>query len=59
MEAKVNNFLFKLDKANRVIEVFEGSEAVRPIGFIRVSKNVTEKDFHIEISDWVMKNGGI
>ncbi len=59
MEAKVSNFLFKHDKVANVIEVFEGSEAVRPIGFIRVSKNVTEKDFHIEISDWVMKNGGI
>ncbi len=59
MEAKVSNFLFKHDKVANVIEVFEGSEAVRPIGFIRVGKDVTEKDFHIEISDWVMKNGGI
>lgn len=59
MEAKVSNFLFKHDKVANVIEVFEGSEAVRPIGMIRVDKDVTEKDFHIEISDWVMKNGGI
>ena len=58
METKISNFLFKLDKANNVIEVFEGSEAVRPIGFIRVNKDVTEKDFHIEVADWVMKNGG-
>ena len=59
MEAKVSNFLFKLDRVANVIEVFDGSEALRPIGFIRVGKDVTEKDFHIEISDWVMKNGGI
>jgi len=57
MEAKVNNFLFKLDKASRVIEVFEGSEAVRPIGFIRVKDEVTEKEFHTEISYWMMENG--
>ena len=57
MEAKVNNFLFKLDKVNRVIEVFEGSEAVRPIGFIRVKDEITEKEFHTEISYWMMDNG--
>ncbi len=57
METKINNFLFKLDKANRCIEVFEGSEAVRPIGFIRVKDEVTEKEFHTEISYWMMDNG--
>ena len=54
MEAKVSNYLFKLDRAAGVIEVFEGSEAVRPIGFIRVKDEVTEKEFHTEISYWMM-----
>ena len=57
MEAKVSNFLFKLDKAAGVIEVFEGSAAVRPIGFIRVKDEVNEKEFHTEISYWMMDNG--
>lgn len=58
MEANINNYLFKLDKANNIIEVYEGSEASRPYSFIRVEKGITEKDFHIEISDWYMNNGG-
>jgi len=57
METKINNFLFKLDKVNYVIEVFEGSEAVRPVGLIRVKESLTEKDFHTEISYWIMENG--
>jgi len=56
MEAKVSNFLFKLDKVAQVIEVFEGSEAVRPIGFIRVKGEVSEKEFHTEVSYWMMEN---
>lgn len=56
METKVSNFLFKLDKAACVIEVFEGSEAVRPVGFIRVKDEVTEKEFHTEVSYWMMEN---
>lgn len=57
MEAKVSNHLFKLDRAANVIEVFEGSEAVRPVGFIRVKEDLSEKDFHTEISYWMMDNG--
>lgn len=57
METKISNFLFKLDKANNVIEVFEGSEAVRPVGLIRVKESLTEKDFHTESSYWMLENG--
>jgi hypothetical protein len=57
METKISNFLFKLDKASNVIEVFEGSEAVRPVGLIRVKENLTEKDFHTESSYWMLENG--
>ncbi len=58
MEANINNYLFKLDRFNGIIEVFHGSEAVRPCGFIRVESSVCEKDFHIEITDWYMNNSG-
>ena len=57
METKISNFLFKLDKENRCIEVFEGSEAVRPVGLIRVGDLITEKDFHTEASWWMLENG--
>lgn len=57
MEAKVSNFLFKLDRAANVVEVFEGSEAVRPVGFIRVKENLSEKEFHTEVSYWMMDKG--
>ena len=56
MEAKVSNFLFKLDRTANVIEVFDGSEAVRACGFIRVKNNISEKEFHTEVSYWMMEN---
>jgi hypothetical protein len=56
MEANINNFLFKLDKNNNTIEVYFGSQVERPYGFIRVKPNITEKEFHFEISDWFMNN---
>ena len=58
MEAKIDNYLFKLDRTALVIEVFNGSEADKPCGFIRVKKTVSEKDFHFEISDWFMNKSG-
>mgnify|MGYP003637712263 FL=1 len=58
MEANINNYLFKLDKLNGIIEVFNGSEASRPCGFIRVESSVSEKDFHFEITDWYMNKSG-
>ena len=58
MEAKINNYLFKLDMLNGIIEVFRGSEAARPCGIIRVGSNVSEKEFHIEIADWYMSKSG-
>jgi hypothetical protein len=59
MEANINNFLFKLDKSNNIIEVYINSEADRPHGFIRVKPNITEKEFHYEISDWFMQNSNM
>tara|TARA_R110002050_G_scaffold117518_2_gene234284 strand:- start:1059 stop:1241 length:183 start_codon:yes stop_codon:yes gene_type:complete len=57
METKINNLLFKLDKDARCIEVFEGSEAIRPVGIIRVRDFLTKKDFETEASYWMMENG--
>ena len=45
MEANINNFLFKF-----------GSEAERAHGFIRVNPDITEKEFHFEISDWFISS---
>tara|TARA_R110000764_G_scaffold54966_3_gene119907 strand:- start:2177 stop:2356 length:180 start_codon:yes stop_codon:yes gene_type:complete len=56
MEANINNYLFKLDSINGAIVVFMGNEAARPCGYIRVDSDVSEKDFHIEITDWYMNN---
>lgn len=56
MEANINNFLFKLDRSNNTIEVYQGTEVDRPFAFIRVDTNITEKDFHYEISDWFLNN---
>jgi hypothetical protein len=58
MEANISNYLFKLDTLNGIIEVFSGSEADKPCGFIRVKTDVSEKDFHVEISDWFLNNSG-
>jgi len=56
MEANINNFLFKLDRINNTIEIYFGSEAERAHGFIRVKPDITEKEFHFEISDWFIGN---
>lgn len=58
MEANINSYRFKLDREAGVIEVFDGSGTARPYSFIRVDKDISEKDFHFEISDWYMNNGG-
>ena len=56
MEANISNYLFKHDRETNSIVVFKGNEAARPCGFIRVDSDVSEKDFHIEITDWYMNN---
>ena len=55
MEAKVNNYLFKLDRMAGLIEVY-GESALRPLAFIRVKADLSEKEFHTEISYWIMDN---
>lgn len=55
MEAKVDNYLFKLDRMAGLIEVY-GDSALKPLAFIRVKADLSEKDFHTEISYWMMDN---
>lgn len=57
MEAKVDNYLFKLDRGAGLIEVY-GVSALKPISFIRVKADISEKEFHTEISYWMMGNKG-
>lgn len=58
METKVDNYFFKLDRSIKLIEVFYSEDSTRPIGCIRVNENISEKEFHTEVSYWVMENGG-
>ena len=55
MEAKVSNYLFKLDSIASLIEVYSES-ALKPHAFIRVKADLSEKEFHTEISYWIMDN---
>lgn len=55
MEAKVDNYLFKLDRVASLIEVY-GESALKPLAYIRIKANITEKEFHTECSYWVMDN---
>ncbi len=54
MEAKISTFNFKLDRNQSVIEVFDGPMSERPAFFIQVKDDITEKEFHVEISSWFM-----
>ena len=54
METEVGNYLFKLDRSIKLIEVFYSGDASRPIAYIRVNKDITEKEFHTEVSYWIM-----
>ena len=55
MEAKVDNYLFKLDRMAGLIEVY-GESALKPHAFIRAKADLSEKEFHTEISYWIMNN---
>tara|TARA_R110000765_G_scaffold1890_2_gene5170 strand:- start:1022 stop:1204 length:183 start_codon:yes stop_codon:yes gene_type:complete len=56
MEASINTFKFKLDRIQDVIEVFDGPVTGRPAAYIKVSHEIDEKTFHMEISDWYMND---
>ena len=54
MEAKINSYKFILNKHLDLIEVYDDIKTRRPFATIRVESNISEKDFHFEISDWYM-----
>ena len=56
MEAKINSFKFILNKHLDLIEVYDDVLLSRPFATIRVEDNVSEKDFHFEISHWYMNH---
>tara|TARA_R110001606_G_scaffold326891_1_gene473685 strand:- start:557 stop:739 length:183 start_codon:yes stop_codon:yes gene_type:complete len=56
MEANINNYTFRLNETASLIEVYDDSKAEEPYSFVGVGDNITEKDFHFEISDWYIKN---
>lgn len=55
METRIENYLFKLDRIAGLIEVY-GDSALKPMAFIRVNSDISEKKFQIEASYWVMEN---
>ena len=56
MEANIENYVFKLDSVDRRILVYERDEMNEPYSFISIDdENLTEKEFHFEISDWYMQ----
>ncbi len=56
MEANINNYTFKHNERTLFIEVYNSGNSDEPDSFIKVNKDITEKDFHYEISDWFLKN---
>lgn len=54
MRGKIDNFDFVLEvETNRIFVYRSGSDS--PIASINVSDNLSEKDFHYEIMDFVAK----
>lgn len=56
MEANINNYTFKHNEKTLFIEVYDSENSEEPYSFIKVNKDLNEKDFHYEISDWFLKN---
>lgn len=56
MEANINSFRFILNKNLDLIEVYDEAKTSRPFATIRVEREISEKDFHFEISDWYMNH---
>ena len=56
MEANINNYTFKHNEKTLFIEVYDSENFEEPYSFIKVNVDLTEKDFHFEISDWFLKN---
>ena len=56
MEANIENYIFRLDSIDKRILVYERDDMNEAYSFIDVdNENISEKDFHYEISDWYMQ----
>jgi hypothetical protein len=55
MEANIENYVFKLDTVDSRILIYEQDDMNEAYSFIDINdENISEKDFHYEISDWYM-----
>lgn len=57
-EGQINDNWFVYDNDNNKITVFEKGD-IDPVAYIAVDPTITEKDFHYEIMEWVLKNKGV
>jgi len=56
MKANIENYVFKLDSVERRILVYEKDDMDEPYSYINIDDdNISEKEFHYEISDWYMQ----
>tara|TARA_R100001015_G_C4583092_1_gene139327 strand:- start:44 stop:226 length:183 start_codon:yes stop_codon:yes gene_type:complete len=56
MEANIENYIFRLDSIDKRILVYERDDMNEAYSFIDIDdENISEKDFHYEISDWYMQ----
>ena len=55
MRGKIDNFDFVLEEETNRIFVYQQNNDT-PVGYISVNANISEKDFHYEIMDFVAKS---
>lgn len=52
---KIGKFVFEYEASTSRICVYEEGQGVEPVSYIGVDSDLSEKDFHYEIMDFVMK----
>lgn len=52
---KIEPYTFELNTDTNHIYVYEKGKGVDPVKLIKVEEGITEKDFHYEIMDFVMR----
>ena len=58
LEGQIGNNWFVYEKDSNKITVFQKGD-IDPIGYINVSGNLDEKNFHYEIMSWSLNNNGV
>jgi hypothetical protein len=54
---KIDTYSFEYDSESSKILVYEEGKGLDPVHLIAVKPNLTEKEFHYEIMDFVAKRG--